>query len=117
MTRLPTDLTGKQRRFLRALAHSLKPVVQIGQKGLTPTLTAELVRALETHELLKVKLDSDQADDADALRSAIEEGAHCHVVQHIGRTFVLYRQRPKKPEISLPGTKGGGAAQGKKPKA
>ncbi len=116
MTRLPAILTGKQRRFLRALAHSLKPVVQIGQKGLTPTLTAELVRALETHELLKVKLDSDQAEDADALRGAIEKGAHCHVVQHIGRTFVLYRQRPKNPEISLPGAKAN-ASKAKKPSA
>ncbi|HMR07615.1 MAG TPA: ribosome assembly RNA-binding protein YhbY [Polyangiaceae bacterium] len=105
MARLPSNLTGKQRRFLRALAHSLKPTLQIGLKGLTPGVTAELDRALETHELIKVKLDADQAPEALSLRDAIESGAHCHVVQHIGRTFVVYRERAKDPKIALPGVK------------
>jgi RNA-binding protein len=100
--RLPPTLTGKQRSFLRALAHSLKPTLQIGLKGLTPGVTAELERALATHELIKVKLDADHADEAEALRLAIESGAKCHVVQHIGRTFVVYRERAKDPEITLP---------------
>ncbi|MEZ4220138.1 MAG: ribosome assembly RNA-binding protein YhbY [Polyangiaceae bacterium] len=102
MARRPPTLTGKQRSHLRALAHALKPIVQIGQKGLTAGVTQELSAALETHELVKVKLDSDRAREAEELLIALERDAECHVVQHIGRTFVVYRMRERDPTIVLP---------------
>ena len=49
------ELTGKQRRFLRSKAHSLKPVVQIGRNGVNEALQAEVLRALADHELIKIK--------------------------------------------------------------
>jgi RNA-binding protein len=97
------DLTSKQRAFLRSLAHPLKPIVQIGKEGLTEEVASSLADAFQNRELLKVKvLESAPVDarDAAAELSKIVDGAHA--VQVIGRTVVLYRRHPEKPEIRLP---------------
>lgn len=101
--------TGKQRRYLRSLAHALKPVVQVGQKGLTEAVIAQLEAQLEHHELIKVKVSGEAPEDADALAAALaapgtEEhpGLAAEVVQQVGHVLTLYRPRREKPGITLP---------------
>lgn len=100
---MTTALTGKQRRHLRALAHPLKPVVRIGTAGVTRPLLDEIGRALETHELIKVRVGSEAPLSPDEAAEPIEAGTRSAVVQVIGRTLVVYRRRKKEPKIQLPG--------------
>ncbi len=85
-------LTSKQRAELRAEAHHLRPLVQVGQGGIGPTVLAALEDALRTHELIKVQLarQSDMAprEAANQLAAAVQ----AEVVQVIGKTAVLYRE-------------------------
>ncbi len=96
------QLTGSQRRYLRALAHPLKPIVQVGRSGLTAGVLGELGRALETHELVKVKVSPECPEEPADLASPIETALTAHVAQVIGRVLVVYRARPKDPTIELP---------------
>jgi RNA-binding protein len=95
-------LNGKQKRFLRALAHSLKPVVQIGQAGLTPSVLSAIDAALGAHELIKVKLGGEGDLSPDAVSADIERETDSAVAQVIGRVLVVYRPRPEEPRIELP---------------
>lgn len=98
----PQQLTGGQRRFLRALAHPLKPIVQLGRSGLTAGVLSELGRALETHELVKVKVSPECPEEPAELAAPIETALAAHVAQVIGRVLVVYRAREKDPTIELP---------------
>jgi RNA-binding protein len=97
-------LNPKQRAHLRSLAHHLKPIQQIGKEGLTEAVVRTIQEAFNTRELLKVKVQEAApltARDAGAeLVQRITDAEH---VQTIGRTVVLYRRHPEKPEIKLPG--------------
>lgn len=100
--RLPTLLTSAQARFLRGQAHDLKAILQIGGKGLTETLLAEVDVALEHHELVKVKIAAEDRDARDALIAKLAERSHSALVQRIGHVAVLYRQSAEKRQIVLP---------------
>jgi len=91
------NLTNLQRRQLRGLAHHLKPVVMVGEKGITDNLLAELDRALEDHELIKVSIAGAEKKDRRALSEALCQSCTAELVQMIGRITVLYRpaQEPK----------------------
>ena len=95
-------LSGKQRRYLRSLGHSLSPVVQVGREGLSDALVAAVEAAFGDHELIKVKvgqqsdLDRHQAADEVARRTSSE------VAQVLGNTVLLYRAHPDNPVIVLP---------------
>ena len=95
-------LTGKQRRHLRALAHKLSPVVQVGKDGLDEGVVAAVDRALADHELIKVKLGEAAGHDRHdaALDLATKTGSE--VAQVLGNTVVLYRADPEEPRIALP---------------
>jgi len=97
------EITGKQRRYLRALAHQLQPLVIIGQRGLTEALVQQVDAALTGRELIKVKLISgcSVSRKEAAERFAAETG--CEVAGVIGHTLILYRPRPEDPKIRLPG--------------
>lgn len=95
-------LTGKQKSHLRSLAHSLKPVVQIGHQGLTAGVVAALETALERHELIKVKVSGEAEVEADELAPAIVKATHGQLAQIIGHTLVIYRRRDENPKIVLP---------------
>lgn len=100
----PIDtLTSKQRAHLRTLAHHLKPLLQVGADGVTEAVVDAVRDALNTRELLKVKvLESAPVDAraaADQLGRRIDR---VQVPQVIGRTVVLYRPHPDNPEIRLP---------------
>ena len=99
-----TDLTSKQRAFLRKLAHRLKPITQVGSDGVTEAVLRGIEEAFNTRELLKVKVLESAPDDVRASAAAIADGLDgVHVAQTIGRTAVLYRRHPEEPEIRLPG--------------
>jgi RNA-binding protein len=95
-------LTGKQRRFLRALGHHREPVVQVGKDGISEGLVAALDVALNSHELVKVKLGESAGADRRAMGAAVAEAAGGELVQVLGRTVLVYRRRAKDPEIQLP---------------
>jgi RNA-binding protein len=97
------QLTSKQRAHLRSLAHSLKPVVQVGKEGVTDSSVRSLEEALNTRELIKVKVQESSPMQATAVAAALAERvAGTEVVATIGRTAILYRPDPEKPEIRLP---------------
>lgn len=90
-----TELTPTQRRSLRAAAHHLNPVVSISQKGLTPSVLAEIDRSLKAHELIKLRLYGIERDTRDVLFNEICTALNCATVQHIGNLLVLWRENPK----------------------
>lgn len=95
-------LTDRQRRHLRGLAHGLKPIVRLGNAGLTDAVLLEAARALDDHELVKVKIPGgDRARRAELLRSLTERTASA-LVQRIGNVAVLYRPNAALPRILLP---------------
>ncbi|XYI03454.1 ribosome assembly RNA-binding protein YhbY [Sorangium sp. So ce1128] len=96
------DLTGKQRRHLRALGHHLDPVVQLGKAGLTDGVVAAVEAAVERHELVKVRLGTECPDDLSDVADALSERLRAEVAQTLGRTILLYRRHPKEPKIKLP---------------
>jgi RNA-binding protein len=95
------ELTNKQRKHLRALAHPLKATVQIGDRGISSAVVGKVVEELEHHELIKVRIgESDVTAKDAAVILADQTGAA--VVQVIGKVVVLYQRRAKKPAIQLP---------------
>lgn len=96
------DLTSKQRRHLRALAHHLDPLVMVGSAGLSEGVVQAVDAAITRHELIKVRVDADAPDDRHEVAQALAERLHAAEVQVIGRVIVLYRRHPKEPKISLP---------------
>ncbi len=96
------ELTGKQRRALRGLGHHLKPVVIVGQRGVSAELLAKVETELEHHELIKVKFGSEAPIDARDAAQPLATNTQSHVAQVIGRTILLYRRREEDPAIELP---------------
>lgn len=94
-------LTGKQKRFLRALGHNLKPVIQIGKKELDEGLLAETEAALAHHELIKVKLLESCLLDRREASDELAAACGAEVAQLLGRTFLLYRLA-EQPKLALP---------------
>ena len=95
------NITSEQRRFLRAQAHSLNPVVMIGDAGLTENVIKEIELGLASHELIKIK---SHGGDKPARENLIEEicaRLDAAPVQHIGKILVIYKPA-KKPKLALP---------------
>jgi len=97
-------LSEKQLKFLRGKAHPLKPVIMIGNTGLSPSVAAETERALHDHELIKVRVRSADREARDALLAQLAEQTQSELVTRIGHVAVLYRAHPKLPRIVIPGT-------------
>ena len=83
-------LTNSQKRELKSLAHHLKPVVQIGQKGITENLLKAINQALDDHELIKIKF-IDFKDQKDIIMGKILEEIECELVGKIGNVIILFR--------------------------
>lgn len=96
-----SELSNKQVKFLKARAHALKPVVRVGQHGLTTAVYKELDIALDHHELVKIKVAADDREAREAMLIALSDKARAQVVQQIGGMVVLFRQNLKKPVIDL----------------
>jgi len=84
-------LSAAQRRRLRARAHPLAPVLQVGRGGVSDAFVAELDRALEAHELVKVRLRGEREERAAQL-DEVTARLHCAVVSTVGGVAVLYRE-------------------------
>ena len=96
------SLTEKQRRHLRGLGHSLKPIIFIGQAGASPAVMAETTRALHDHELVKVRVTGMERDDRDQALDSLAQGTKSEIVGRIGHTAVLHRRNPEKTRIVIP---------------
>ena len=101
MSTTPT-LTDRQRRYLRGLAHPLKPVVRLGNAGLTEPVALETDRALNDHELIKVRAPGGGREARDALFAELSQRTASALVHRIGNVAVLYRPRAKLPGIIIP---------------
>lgn len=95
-------LSNNQIKHLRSLAHSLRPVVMIGQHGLTDNVMAELEAALLHHELVKIKIASDDREERKALAETLAQQTGSETVQVIGKVLVLFKRNSKKPRVDLP---------------
>jgi RNA-binding protein len=95
-------LTGKQRRHLRALAHDLRPVVQVGKGGIDDGLVAAVDQALADHELIKVKVGDAAGVDRHDAANDLATRTKSEVAQVLGHTVLLYRPHPDEPQIVLP---------------
>jgi RNA-binding protein len=96
------QLNERQRRHLKGLAHPLKPVILMGNAGLTPAVVAETDRALTDHELIKVRLPGAERGERDAALANLAERTSSALVTRIGHVAVLYRPNPQLPRIVLP---------------
>ncbi|OYD26110.1 ribosome assembly RNA-binding protein YhbY [Oceanimonas baumannii] len=94
-------LNNKQRQYLKGLAHSLKPVVLLGQHGLTEGVLAEIDLALNHHELIKVKVAAEDRDVKKLIMDAIIRESGAIKVQTIGHMLTIYRQSEQR-KIILP---------------
>jgi RNA-binding protein len=95
-------LTSKQRQFLKGRAHALSPVVRIGKGGLTPAVVRETKTALHAHELIKVRLEVEDAKERREAGRRLGEDTDAHLVGAVGKVAILYRARAEEPAIRLP---------------
>lgn len=99
------QLTGKQTRHLRGLAHHLTPIMRIGSGRVTEGVLGHIGELLEARELIKIKMLDAEKEDVTVARTRIEEVTGATIVQTIGHTLVLYRRRKdrnKPPAVKLP---------------
>lgn len=96
-------LTGKQRRALRALGHHLDPLILVGKEGVTASLTAAVEQALEDHELIKLKVGENSPLDRHEVSEMLAESTGAEIAQVLGRTILLFRRNPEKPQVEVPG--------------
>lgn len=98
------ELTPRQRRFLRARAQRLKPVVWVGDDGISAGVLRALDQALEAHELVKVRMRA--PEDKKAAAAALASAAGAALCGLVGHTVLLYRPHPGEPRIELPPARG-----------
>lgn len=96
-----TTLNAVQRRYLRAQAHSLRPVVMIGDAGLSDAVMREIDLGLKAHELIKIRILGDDRDARVAMLDRICNDLKAAPIQHIGKLLLVYRPA-EKPKLSLP---------------
>ncbi|MFT6284721.1 MAG: RNA-binding protein [Arenicella sp.] len=94
-------LSNKQKQHLKGLAHPLKPVVQLGNNGLTEGVLAEIDSAIKHHELIKIKIPTDDKEEKALIIEAIVRETGALKVHTIGHVLVLYKQNDEK-KIELP---------------
>jgi RNA-binding protein len=95
------NLNKKQIQYLKGLAHSLKPVVLLGNNGLTEAVVAEIDYALNHHELIKIKIPTEDRETKALIIEAISRETNSTQVQVIGKTLVIFRQTEEK-KIRIP---------------
>ena len=95
-------LTGKQKRFLRAEAHHLTPIFQVGKGRVNENMIKQINDALEARELIKVSILQSCEDDKNEVAEQLSDGAKAELVQIIGNTIVLYKESRENKVIVLP---------------
>jgi RNA-binding protein len=89
------ELPAAERKALKARAHSLNPILQLGEKGLTDAVVAEIERAIAAHGLIKIRAAPLNRDEREVALASICERTGAHAVQHIGKMLVVYRKKPE----------------------
>jgi RNA-binding protein len=95
-------LTEHQKKHLRRLGHALHPIVRIGQRGLTESVAAEMRRALDDHELVKIRARVDTRENRDIVFAELARQTASEFVYQIGNVGLFYRKNKKLQKILLP---------------
>lgn len=96
-------MTSKQRAYLKSMAMTMDPVLQIGKSSITPENTGAVEEALAARELIKISVLQNCLDDPKELAATLAERTRSQVVQVIGKKIVLYREgKDDKKKIVLP---------------
>jgi len=95
-------LTGKQKRFLRGKANTVKPIFQVGKSGVNDNMIEQISEALERRELIKISILQNCLEDKNEVAAALSAGAKAELVQVIGNQIVLYKESEEYKEIVLP---------------
>lgn len=101
MVTKPRAPSGSHRRRLRALAHHLEPLVQVGKEGVSPAVLRATDQALTDHELVKVRLPQVDKAERTAMAEALSQGTQSTLAGVTGRVAILYRRHPEKPQIEI----------------
>lgn len=99
---MENDMTSKQRAYLKSLASVLDPIFQVGKSSITPEYTEAIRESFNTHELIKIGVLKNCADDPKEIASILADRTQSQVVQVIGKKIVLYKPDKDKPKIVLP---------------
>ena len=94
-------ITGKQRSYLKSLAHDLKPIINIGKNSLTDEVIEAIDEALEKRELIKIKILNNNLDDNNEIVDEAMEKLNCEFVSHLGNIFTIYRESKNNKKINL----------------
>ncbi|HEY4534317.1 MAG TPA: ribosome assembly RNA-binding protein YhbY [Fusobacterium sp.] len=94
-------LTSKQRAFLKKKAHELNPIVRIGKDGLQETVIDSILSAIDSRELIKVKILQNCETGKEEIYQQLLQETRFHVVDMIGRTIIIFKENKEKPIISL----------------
>jgi RNA-binding protein len=95
-------LTSKQRQFLKGLGHPLPPIVRVGRSGVTASVIQETKASLAAHELIKVRIDTDDSAQRKTFAAELARAAEAEIAGTVGKIVMLYREREEKPSIKLP---------------
>lgn len=101
----PTPLTNNQKKFLRGIGHNLSPLVYIGKEGLADSVIEAVDSALNSHELIKVKIVTTSSTHKNEAAEVVPQRTGSSLVQLIGKTLLIYRENPKRKKearIKLP---------------
>jgi RNA-binding protein len=96
------EITSRERSTLRSAAHSLRPVVLIGDKGLSDAVLKEIDLNLTSHGLIKVRAGGQERDARDEMLAALCDALSCAPVHHLGKMFILYRPQPGQKSLLAP---------------
>ena len=95
-------LTGKQKSYLKGLAHTMQPIIQVGKNGVNDPLIKTVYDALEARELIKVSILQNCFEEPKAIAGEIASVIDAEIIQVIGKTIVFYKESSKKKQIVLP---------------
>ncbi|MED4530794.1 ribosome assembly RNA-binding protein YhbY [Metabacillus fastidiosus] len=95
-------LKGKQKRYLRAEAHHLNPIFQVGKGGVNENMVKQISEALEARELIKINILQNCEEERNTVADKLSKGAKAELVQVIGNTIVLYKESVENKKITLP---------------
>ena len=95
-------LTGKQKSYLKGLAHTIQPIIQVGKNGVNDPLIKTVYDALEARELIKVSILQNCFEEPKAIAAEIASVIDAEIIQVIGKTIVFYKESSKKKQIVLP---------------
>jgi len=94
-------LTSKQKKQLKGLAHHLEPIVRVGKSKISDAVLAELLRTLEAHELIKVRIDLESGEERKAIAATLAASSESHLVTTVGKIAIFYKHHEKRGSIRL----------------